>query len=187
MNNLLISTIVIVAIVALLLVFYVRRGKGESSAAISAGSGYQVVDVYEDLRKQALELKHHDTGAGVIAVLMETGYPEAVASLLAVNDGTASLYFSNGGGVIGAGEHEPVRALAIAMVTAAAEYVSKAEPAETYPLPREGRVRFYLVTGEGVFTIEASEDDLGYERHGFSPLFHLGHELIAAIRQHSPD
>jgi hypothetical protein len=39
---------------------------------------------------------------------METGYVEAVATLVGVADGTASLYFSNGGGFIGAATHANV-------------------------------------------------------------------------------
>lgn len=39
-------------------------------------------------------------------VLMETAYPDAVVTLVALADGTTSLYFSNGGGIIGAGAHD---------------------------------------------------------------------------------
>ena len=34
---------------------------------------------------------------------------ESVASLVSIADGTTSLYFSNGGGIIGAGQHQKVR------------------------------------------------------------------------------
>jgi hypothetical protein len=70
---------------------------------------YKTADVYDGLRKQILELKTEQLGApsdqAVLAVVMETGYAQAVASLVAVMDGSASLYFSNGGGIIGAGVH----------------------------------------------------------------------------------
>jgi hypothetical protein len=36
-----------------------------------------------------------------LGVLMETGYDSATVTLFALSDGTTSLYFSNGGGVIG--------------------------------------------------------------------------------------
>jgi hypothetical protein len=60
-------------------------------------------EVYEDLRNQALNLRKEQLGDAfaevpILAVLMETGYPEAVATLVGVVDGTSSLYFSNGGG-----------------------------------------------------------------------------------------
>jgi hypothetical protein len=64
--------------------------------------------VYQDLRRQVLRLTPDQLGeafadAPILALVMETGYPEAVATLVGVADGTTSLYFSNGGGFIGAG------------------------------------------------------------------------------------
>ena len=156
-------------------------------------SEYEVADVYTDLRNQVLALTPDGIGFGdaepteVIAILMETGYADAVATLVAVVDGTASMYFSNGGGVVGAGEHDAVRETAFAMLLSAQDYVQEATLTEEYPLPGESRVRFYLVTAGGVYTFEAAEDDLGYERHPCSPMFHRGHALITAIREHSPE
>jgi hypothetical protein len=69
--------------------------------------------VYLGLRQQVLRLTPEQLGdelvdGPILALLMETGYPEAVATLVAVVDGTTSLYFSNGGGVLGAAEHDAV-------------------------------------------------------------------------------
>lgn len=154
---------------------------------------YEVADVYNGLRDQVLQLKADAIGqtdtaqSKVFAVLMETGYPEAVATLVAVGDGSASLYFSNGGGIIGGGEHEPVRKVCGEFLMLAQDFVSKSNTTDVFPLPRKGNVRCYLVTRGAVYTFEAPEDDLGYERHPCSPLFHKGHELIAAIRQNTPE
>ena len=154
---------------------------------------YEVADIYTDLRNQALQLKPEPIGqnvadeSAVYAVLIETGYPEAVATLIAVADGTASLYFSNGGGIIGGGEHESVRKVSGEFMTLAQQFVSHSTLTETFPLPRKNNVRSYLVTRGGVYTFEALEDDLGYGRHPCSALFHKGHELITAIREHTPE
>jgi hypothetical protein len=58
-------------------------------------------EAYDDLRKQVLRLTPDQLGRAfadepVLALLMETGYSEAVATLAGVVDGTSSLYFSNG-------------------------------------------------------------------------------------------
>jgi hypothetical protein len=53
-------------------------------------------------------------------------------------------------------------------------------------LPAVGRVRFYLITSGRVLTAEAAEEDLGYNRAALSPVFHQAHEVIAAVREHSP-
>jgi hypothetical protein len=168
---------------------------GSASAQASNGAqmenpgGYTVADIYMDLRRQVLALTPQSAASpatNVVAVLMETGYPEAVATLVAVSDGSVSLYFSNGGGIIGAGEHAPVRKVAAKFLAAAAAYVPQSSLAQQFPLPSPGRVRFYLVTPKGTYSAEAAEDDLGYERHSFAPLFHQGHELITAVREHTP-
>ncbi|MDH3402129.1 MAG: hypothetical protein OES32_06900 [Acidobacteriota bacterium] len=139
----------------------------------------------------ALSLTPRDAGrpnAGdseVLAVLMETGYPRAVVSLVAIVDGTTSLYFSNGGGVIGAGATSAVAQASKELAAAAEGYLSQASRTEGTPLPGNGRVVFYFVTPQGTFTAEGAEEELGNDRHPFSKLFHLGHEVITAIREHS--
>jgi hypothetical protein len=70
-------------------------------------------EVYEGLREQVLHLTPDRLGdafaeAPILALLMEIAYPEAVATLVGVVDGTSSLYFGHGGGFIGAGTHSAV-------------------------------------------------------------------------------
>jgi len=148
---------------------------------------YKTVPIYDDLRAQVLALEAGEFGtaadSGVIAVVMETGYPEAVASLVAVCDGSASLYFSTGGGIIGAGGNERPRAAALKLVAAAVSYLKEMKRSDDTPLPREGFTRFYVVTPTGRLTVEMKEEDLGEGRVSLSPLFHAAHELISEIRR----
>lgn len=141
-------------------------------------------EIYRDLRARALAVNsdHAVPLDGALAVLMETGYPEAVASLVAVADGTASLYFSNGGGIIGAGAYDEVAAEALALLRSAQAHQALLTEARTFPLPQEGHTRFTMVSETGVFSAEAPEVLLGNEGHALSPVFHQGHKLIAYIR-----
>lgn len=141
------------------------------------------------LRQQALDVSASQLGLApttgrprVWGVLMETGYPEAAASLIAFADGTTSLYFSSGGGVIGAGQHAAVRAATEAFLAAAEGHLDALTPARDTSLPPEGKVRFLVRTFDGTLSGEADEDDLGNGRHRLSPLFHAGHAVIAAVR-----
>lgn len=118
----------------------------------------------------------------VWGVVMETGYPEAAVTLVSLADRTTSLYFSNGGGVIGAGEHATVADATARFIASANEFRGQMEPTKSFPLPAIGRVRFYLLTFTGVLTAEADEQDLGNMRHTLSPLFHKGHEVIGHVR-----
>ena len=116
---------------------------------------------------------------------METAYPEAVASLAVFAEGGTSLYFSSGGGVIGAGEHDSVRATHGPFFAEAEAKLGAFTKAKETPMPAEGRVRFYIRTYGGTLTAEAAEQDLGEMRHELSPLFHAGHAVIAAVREAS--
>jgi hypothetical protein len=117
---------------------------------------------------------------------METGYSGAVATLVVVIDGTTSLYFSNGGGIIGAGRHKSVATAASKFLQAAGSDKALMLPTTLYPLPRPHHTRFYFLSTSGAWTAEALEQDLGHNREELSPLFHLAHAVIAAVRQNSP-
>ena len=145
---------------------------------------------FADLRKQALTGSRSAFGVGESAsptapwgVVMETGFSEGSFTLVALSDGSASIYLSSGGGSVGGGAHESIRTAARAMVDLAAKFQSQAKPTNDFPLPKGGQTIFYLLTDAGVFTASAREEDLGEERHRWSPLFHAGHELITRYRR----
>lgn len=143
-------------------------------------------DTMRELRQRALtagaEELENPPDAEVLVALMEMGYAKATASLVAFADGTTSLYFSSGGGIIGAGDHPPVRAAASAFLSMAAEAMDQFSDADETPLPARGHVRFYLRTLRGTLMADGLEEDLGFGRHPLSELFHSGHQVITAIR-----
>jgi hypothetical protein len=112
-------------------------------------------------------------GNRIWGLLVEIGYPGAVATLVTIADGAVSLYFSNGGGVIGIGQHEGPRKAA---------FLGSATPASSFPLPAQGHVTFYFLTFDGILTSDAGEDDLKSNRHPLSPLFHGAHDVITQAR-----
>ena len=113
---------------------------------------------------------------------METGYPEAVATLVAVADGTTSLYFSNGGGVIGAGEHAAVAEAGRRWLETGGEFLDRLSPVTDPALPAESETQFVAVTPGGLRWELAREDDLGEGEHPLSPLFYAGQDVITQIR-----
>jgi hypothetical protein len=142
---------------------------------------------YDALRSQVLTLKPEalgpePAGAGVHGVVMETGYPEAVVTLVAIADGTVSLYFSNGGGMIGLGAHAGPRNAGLELISKAASFLGSMAPAKSFPLPAKGATQFYVLTREGPFTAGARGEDLGLNRHPLSPLFHAAQEVITQAR-----
>jgi hypothetical protein len=138
-----------------------------------------------DLRQHALTGSRAAFGLDVLAtptspwgVVMEARLPEGTYTLVALSDGSASLYLSSGGGFIGGGDHETVNNAARAMVDLAARFQPLAIATTKFPLPQEGQTIFYLLTDSGVFTMNAPEQELVEEQHLWSSLFYAGQEVL---------
>lgn len=114
---------------------------------------------------------------------MEIGYPDAAATVVALGDGTASLYLSSGGGVIGGGPHPSINRAARRLVELAGNHVSKMSPVSEFPLPSAGDVTFYVLTTNGVLQAHALEETLGGGTHPLSGLFFAGHDVITGLRE----
>ena len=143
------------------------------------------IDVYMQLRDQALKVSADSLQVRdeVFGVVMETAYPEAIATLVSLADGTTSLYFSTGGGVIGAGHDAGPAAASRLFASTAASHTRDLTVATSTPLPKVGYTRFYVLTQHGTLTAEAKEQDLGEGRHALSPLFYAGQDVITEIRK----
>jgi hypothetical protein len=146
-------------------------------------------EIYREMRDAALRGSRADFGLEGVAspgqpwgVLMEIGFPEGSATVVALSDGNASIYLSSGGGSIGGSGHASIRKAAQAMVALAAQFQPQMTATTTFPLPAKGQTVFYTLTDAVVFTAGASEEDLGEQRHSLSPLFYAGQEVITQYR-----
>lgn len=117
----------------------------------------------------------------VLAVVTELGYPKAVVTLVTIADGSASLYFSSGGGIVGAGQNPGPAQAAQAVVQEASKYLFAFKKAKDHALPQIGGVRFNILTGEGLFFIEVPEADF-HGHHSLTSLYDATQALIAEIR-----
>ena len=112
--------VVLAAVVAVRLLIRAGTKPQEPSARPASPN------VFADLRNKALRLTRAELGlpAGRVptepfGVLMEMGYENGSATVVALGEGSASIYLSTGGGSIGGGGHDPVRKAALAMVATA--------------------------------------------------------------------
>jgi hypothetical protein len=145
--------------------------------------------VYTALRSRILHLSPVEIGLKPSAqlpslwgILMEMGFPNGVATLACLAEGTTSLYYSNGGGILGSGEVETVAKASQAFLRAAEMSTLQMEAATVLPLPRPGQVRFYTLTYGGVFTSEVAERVLNRGKHPLTRLFYYGQEVLTQIR-----
>ena len=144
-------------------------------------------EVYVGLRQQLLGLTPDQLGeaaaeAPILALLMDTASPEAVATLVAVVDGSTSLYFSNGGGFIGAGTHPAVAEASRRWLETGRELLPELSTIADRALPARGMTQFVAVTRDGLRGAAGVGEELGAGRHELSPLFDAGHDVITQIR-----
>lgn len=138
----------------------------------------------------------------VWGVLMEEYVGGGAYTLIALANGSSSIYFSNGGGVVG-GERVPaINAAARAMTERGAKDLvggcavddsrlcahigSQFVPTDKFPLMQgRGRVQFFLLTPRGVHTAATERGALAETRGPLAPLFFAGHAVMTGLREAS--
>jgi hypothetical protein len=132
-------------------------------------------------------------------VVMEEGVDGGFFTLVALADGSASIYFSNGGGVIGGEAVPAINAAARRMVERAAQdlpacAISDAkcwherpslQRAANFPRISRGDVQFYVLTPTGVLTASAMKMHLASRSNPGWPLYFAGHDVITGLREAS--
>ncbi len=73
------------------------------------------------------------------------------------------------------------------LLAAVSRFQDKLEPADSFPYPNVGRVKFYVLTFSGPLVADADESELEAKRHELSDLFYLGHEVLSELRRSHPD
>ena len=147
-------------------------------------------EVYMDLRRKALETSPMHLGpAGDVkedeayALLMEMGIGNTVMTLASFANGDASVYYKNGGGMVGGSSHEPIRKAAKDFVLLAQKALPRMKKTTDYPAPSPDSVRFYALTPKGVFTVETSRQSLGDAQNALAAMYYGGQEVVSQMRQ----
>ena len=186
MKTILIATFTVLILGVVFVYWFRHRGDCVRDAPRSTGLADQP---FFEMRNRLLQGHASDFGidttsivSGVWGCLMEMGAEGGSATVVSLADGTTSLYFSTGGGIIGGGGHEMVQLASKAFVAAAGNDSCFMTNTQQFPLPQEGRVRFYALTVSGVLSAEADENTLGERKHQLSSLFHAGQDVITQLR-----
>jgi len=107
---------------------------------------------------------------------------ELIATIFSSSTGAASLYTTSSFGIIGGEGHETVRAAAKAVVRASDRYFASASPTTEFPYPRDGRVRFYILTFDGVRVIDTDLATINDGTSKYAELFGLGQAVLTELR-----
>jgi len=116
-------------------------------------------------------------------VMADIGVEKGVVSLVVLRDGTISLYFSNGGGIIGLGQHDEMHAKADLVLELAEQFTLEGPDADKESYPSDGSTTFTFLGYKGVRGIEVEDGELEDKEHPLSALYNAVHDLIAAAEQ----
>lgn len=163
------------------------KGQNNSGPAARAEGSDKAAEAMKGLRNRLLTsqpeevgLSGEDAKAKVWGVLMDVSLRAGTVTLVSIRDGTASLYTSTGrGGILGG---YTARDEAKAFVNAAEKSLKHMSPTKSFEYPAAGRVKFYVLTREGVFAAEANPDELLGKEHNLSPLFGAANEVLTRLR-----
>lgn len=190
-----IQPILVILLVAVL--WYMRKkknpgeagkgGPGEPRAAVTRPKEEKTPEqVYMSLRQKALQRGTGSLGLELqenqpYGLVMEMEMSGSVVTLACFADGDAGVYYKTGGGMKGGIGHETVRNAAREAVDLAAGVLPRMIETTNFPLPGPDRVRFYVLTPQGVLTTETSRQALA-EQSALSPLFYAGQEVVSQMR-----
>jgi hypothetical protein len=139
-------------------------------------------EVYLGLRNIALtsEIQESDQNKPY-AVLMEFHRPNGVVTLASFSAGDTSLYFSNGGGILGSGTTESVASTSKTFVKDSANYIQYGEKVTEFPHPKKEEVLFYIRTKEGVYLAKDTLENIEKGKSQLTKLYSSGNIVITAV------
>jgi hypothetical protein len=116
-------------------------------------------------------------------VLMDWNVGRGVATTVAVADGSASIYLSNGGGSVGGGQADlAISDAALRAIAIARSSLQHMQKTEDFVLPEANHVCFYAVSDKGVFGAAVLTQDVISGTHPLSALGNIMQEIIARYR-----
>ena len=157
------------------------RGAKPAGQSVFAGLRGQVID----LDPETVGIRPTAELPNVWGVLMEMGRGDAVATVVALADGTTSLYTSTGGGMIGGGGHTAVLAATRLLLLAVEADLNRFHPVEVLELPVEGETRFNVLTYTGRFSVSTRDTEMT-SSHPLLAVYTAGQNVITELRQIAP-
>jgi len=102
-----------------------------------------------------------------------------VYSVALIVDGTISLYYQSGGGIIGMGQKFPDLAMATrAFVYSSDQVLSKLKPADDLDLPGADERVFYLVAADKVYKAVSRKTKMAQEPYEIQMLNYLSEKVM---------
>jgi len=145
--------------------------------------------VIEGLREQlfklnpkTLDITPSEDLPRVWGFMMEMVVSQTWINLVCIADGTVSIYFGTGGGIIGAGEHNSVRTAARECLKKSEEVLEHLKKFDPVHLQNEETIKFHVLTYDGVRSDEAETNEINNGKHYLSELHNYAQNVITEVR-----
>ncbi len=177
---------IIAVVIALAVVWLVRNRRPSATEDRTPSPTIAASSALRDavLTRQLLaDLKPTSPGA-VRGVVMDWNLGDGLATLVAIDDGSVSLYLDPGGGTIGAGVHPNVARAADAFRHAGEAQRAAFRERSTFPIPGPDSATFYLLTDSATLSSgPISVHDLLQSANPLAALGNAAQALFAEVRQ----
>lgn len=145
-------------------------------------------DLYEGQRKLAMTVTAEDLELAeeppFRTVMMESSSEDGVLTLISSADGSCSVYFSNGGGVIAACDKSPAaRSAALKFRQTVEKNLKLLKPVKEYPRPNSGSTVLYANTAKGFLKLDPTKEISKAEDEYMTSVAEAGQALILEIHK----
>lgn len=148
----------------------------------TAESSFERWLIWKQLRQNGHQ-PSSEQAAQVCGVICEFALDATPVTLVAHEDGNASMYLGTGGGIIGGGGHQNVREAAAALCEAAQHIASDMPLSATLPeLVSDGEFVVSVLSPAGIRTARDSEAAVQSVKHKLHPVYWSMHQLITNLR-----
>jgi hypothetical protein len=176
MNPTLIAIFLLLVVVGVAAIRYWKRPRRKPRPELYAGLRENMLNVTREKIPGLTPLPPGDVWGAV----MDWGLAGGTSTVIALSDGTASIYLSSGGGYLGGEGVRAIRDAAIAAVKEASALRGGMQPATDLALPVTGGVVFYALTDAGRFTMRSTQSEL---QASISPARRLGDAMQLIITE----
>lgn len=179
--------LIVLSVVALIgIALVVARLRSPDSQRRRAEAAAAAAQLREAMLSRTLGRDSATGWKGPRGAVMDWAVGSGLVTLVALDDGTVSLYLNPGGGIIGAGTHETVARAAGDFRANANAVAPRLTPASTFPRPGRDSVTFYLLTDSATLSSGSMlVGDVTAPGSPFAAAFEAAQALVTAIRRSS--
>jgi len=147
---------------------------------------------YLGLRQLALDTKPEDIGVTldnneqIYAAVVDLPLTNGIATLVCFFDGTVSLYYQNGGGMLGIGQkYEEVKKAGMSFLFSAGQTLQFIKPSQNFNLPVNNLISVYLKAKENTYKAEINISNIQSQEKHIQFLNFLIQNVLNYIRENS--